>query len=48
VATFIQIIFTPFKDKLFGNSWWFKCYHPKFNIQLAKGLEIYKAQVLTS
>lgn len=50
VAKFTQIRLTPFKDGILGYSWWywFTHRHLKLTIQLVKGLEVYKAQGLTS
>jgi hypothetical protein len=41
---------TPFKNGILGNSWWywFQHQHPKLSIQLVKGLNVYKAEGLTS
>jgi hypothetical protein len=41
---------TPFKNGIIRNSWWywFKHRHPKLNIQLAKGLDVYKSEGLTN
>jgi hypothetical protein len=50
VAKVTQTRVRPFKHGIPGSSWWFwfKLRHPKLNIQQAKGLEINKAQGLTS
>jgi len=50
VAKLTQTKPTPFTNGIIGNSWWywFKHQHPKLNIGLVEGLEIYKAHGLTS
>jgi hypothetical protein len=50
VAKLTQTYFTPFKDEIFGNSWWcwFKHKHLKLTIRFAKGLEVSTTQGLIS
>jgi hypothetical protein len=50
VAKITQTRVTPFKHGVLGSFWWFwfKCQHPKLNIRQVEGLEISRAQRLTS
>jgi hypothetical protein len=50
VAKVTQTRVTPFKHGVPGSSWWFwlECQHQELTIRQVKGLEISKAQGLTS